>query len=88
MLNPPSGTFEYILQGIKNHDPDCESLKNTWFGRSGGVTCFSEITSCDGWCDGLTFWYDGLTEIETPEADYFYCECCLRKFNETGIHRE
>lgn len=86
MVKPPEGTFDYIVKQFNNHNQSCESLEYTWFGRKGGVTCFNEITSCDGWCGGLTFWYDGLSEIETPETDYLYCKCCLRRFHETGVH--
>lgn len=63
------------------HDKTCESFQWIWLGRRGGVSCHSDLTTCDG-C-GVTFYNEGVvcTNRDDPEAEYdkFHCECCRRR---------
>ena len=52
-----------------------------WLGHTGGVSCPSDLTDCDG-C-GVTFYNEGVEDTSwgdpDPDADPDYrCECCRR----------
>lgn len=52
------GLFDYVKAAILEHDRTCQSLGDIWLGRTGGVSCPSDIDKCDD-C-GVTFYNEGL----------------------------
>jgi hypothetical protein len=73
--------FEDVRKAWDDHDKTCESLRWLWLGRSGGVTCLSDITDCS--VCGVTFYNEGVLNINwkasDPDAQPDYrCECCRR----------
>lgn len=79
----PPEVFPEIRQDYENHDENCESLVDMWLGRSGGVSCPSDLGDCDG-CS-VTFYNEGLVwpnfdECENPDVrEIWLCGCCARK---------
>lgn len=75
--------YEWLLNDVRRdwdcHDPTCESLSCSWFGRTGGVTCLGDIDVCSG-C-GVYFYAEGLIWVNHyyPNEDaVLLCGCCAR----------
>lgn len=83
------GAWDHIKQAILDHDPTCKSLPEVWTGRTGGVSCPSDLARCDD-CE-VSFYNEGLIGkyapgwkfgdpiLETDGREADLCECCGRK---------
>jgi hypothetical protein len=70
----PDGIFPSILKDYEEHDKSCSSIPYMWLGYKGGFSSFGEQNDCDN-CN-VTFYYDGLKEVELPDEYKYYCDCC------------
>lgn len=81
------GAWENIKQAITDHDPSCVSLPDIWTGRTGGVSCPSDLGTCDD-C-GVSFYNEGLMGQYPPNwqtgdpvltdddgCEARLCDCC------------
>jgi hypothetical protein len=92
------GVFDEVKKAILEHDQTCASLPDIWLGRTGGVSCPSDLDACDD-C-GVTFYNEGLMGQYPPdwktgdpvlmtrdaddglEYEARLCDCCGRKRRE------
>lgn len=74
------GRFTHQRDGIRGHDWRCQSLQNVWLPRKTGVTCISDLFTCDV-CE-LEFFREGIGKYDDESCRYsrhFYCFCCAAK---------
>lgn len=72
--------FSNVRANWDAHDKTCGSMEWFWPGHSGGVSCPSDLTSCED-CD-VTFYNEGVHNVtwsEPGEDSLWLCSCCARK---------
>lgn len=79
------GRFTHQRDLIPNHpDLDCASLKEAWHPKKTGVTCPSDLSTCNK-CE-LEIYNEGVL-IVFDECEYswhYLCHCCAK----TATHEE
>lgn len=72
--------FDYIKKAYEDHDKSCSSIPEMWLGCLGGFSSLNEQAMCDG-CE-VSFYWDGIKEIETEDTNWFFCDCCFRNIKD------